>query len=382
MLSIHAILLLIGLAFGSSYWQSCSNAANGLNGDDTGNAPPPVAILKGSGGATAEFSADGKVLLAAGGNSARLWDATTFRPLTPPLTQPGKINVARLSQDGSKVLTAGADGSACVWDLRTGKRVCQVKHSCAIVAGAFDPAGTRIVTGGDKDKTAAVWDVATGRLLYLLGLTGTADAVGFSPVGDRVMTLSASMLTIFDSATGHPLISANEHDWDDVKQRAVFSKDGRFILFSGWRAVIVLNAASLQEVSSADALSPGDAGHVTAIALSPDSRRFAASSLFGEVHLWDVATGKASTRTLSTDSVDELTNLAFSADGKTLFAAGRDSSNLNVWAAWDVRSGTRFKLVRYGRGAQGAISPDGTLIAAGGKESGDTAIWRIGQSNH
>jgi WD40 repeat protein len=378
MLSIHGILLLIALSFGSSYWQSCANAANGLHGDDTSNAPPPVAVLQGSGGTTAEFSADGKVLLTAGGNSARLWDATTFRPLTPPLTQPGKINVARLSQDGSKVLTAGIDGSACVWDGRTGKQICQVRHSCAIVAAAFDPAGTRIVTGGGKDKTAAVWNLATGRLLYLLHLHDAVVTVAFSPSGDRVLAADDYMLLLFDASNGKPIVAPDNLDLDDVG-RAAFSPNGKKIAAVGMDDAPIFDASTLAETAVAHVKPHDDIFPILSIAFSPDGRKFATGTT-GHVRIWDAETGKPLTAELQTgaDSFDNYVRIMFSSDGKLLFAAGYEIFDHNVWCVWDAKTGKQLELVRLGTGQRGGcLSPDGSMVAAGEKNIGDTAIWRI-----
>lgn len=50
----------------------------------------------------------------------------------------------------------------------------------------------------------------------------------------------------------------------------------------------------------------------------------------------------------------------------------------NVWGVWDATSEKQLGLVRVGReGRDGARSPDGTWAAAGGAQTGDTAVWKI-----
>ena len=58
-------------------------------------------------------------------------------------------------------------------------------HTGQVSSVAFSPDGTRIVTGSRLDGTAKVWDARTGAaLLDLKGHTGEVSSVAFSPDGD------------------------------------------------------------------------------------------------------------------------------------------------------------------------------------------------------
>lgn len=64
------------------------------------------------------FSPDGLlVLTTARDHTARLWDALTGQPVTPPWKHDGPITQATFSPDGHRVLTASADGRARLWNL-------------------------------------------------------------------------------------------------------------------------------------------------------------------------------------------------------------------------------------------------------------------------
>jgi WD40 repeat protein len=66
----------------------------------------------------ATFSADGRrVVTASGDKSARVWDAGTGQPLSPPLRHEREVTGASLSPDGRRVLTASNDKTARVWDV-------------------------------------------------------------------------------------------------------------------------------------------------------------------------------------------------------------------------------------------------------------------------
>jgi WD40 repeat protein len=107
------------------------------------------------------YSPDGKTILTASGNSARLSDATTFNtPIGTPLTHQSIVWVEAHSPDGKTVLTGSWDNTARLWDAATGKPLgTPMTHQGIVGAVAFSPDGKTVLTGGD-DNTARLWDVS------------------------------------------------------------------------------------------------------------------------------------------------------------------------------------------------------------------------------
>ena len=70
---------------------------------------------------------------------------------------------ASFSPDGARIVTAGGgNGTAKVWDARTGAALLELKgHTDGVKSASFSPDGSRIVTGS-RDRTAKVWDARTG----------------------------------------------------------------------------------------------------------------------------------------------------------------------------------------------------------------------------
>ncbi len=152
-------------------------------------------------GSLPEFSRDGRFLLTHTLNGpAALLDGATGRPLrTFPHTKSPGPTVAALGPDGRRVVTSRAN-LATLWDAETGAAVAELGG--AVTAVRFSPDGRRFVTL--HDRTARVWDAATGKAVATLaGHEGPVVAAAFSPDGSRLLTGSADhTAALWDTESG------------------------------------------------------------------------------------------------------------------------------------------------------------------------------------
>jgi len=225
----------------------------------------------------ARFSADGRRLVSAGADgTARIWDVATGR-LTKVLDHHGTdVNAAVFSTDESRVATGSDDGLVRLWDAASGVMIREFArvHSDEVSCLVFTPDCRRLVSGG-KDHRLAVWDVATGHAL-----------VGDDPLGWWIVSLA-------------------------------MARNGKFAVV-GTSTPGRIALLELKEPYPLRWLSHS-AGAVKAVDLAPDGRIIAAAA-DSDVLLLDPS-GKSPEWRLR-DHHDDVYSMAFATDGSLLASGG------------------------------------------------------------
>jgi WD40 repeat protein len=315
----------------------------------------------------AALSVDGtRVVTASSDETARVWDAATGKAVGEPLRHESTVSSAAFNKDGTRVVTGSWDKTTRIWDAATGAAVGEpLRHEGAVSKAVFSADGTRVAASADN--LARVWDTGTGKALgEPLRHDSTVVSVVFSDDGARIVTASSDYTArIWDAATGKALGKPLRHEnglWS-----AVFSVDGsRVVTASEDTTARLWDAATYEPVG--ELLRHG--GAVFRATFNANGTRVVTASFDKTARVWDVATGKALSEPLRHEA--RVNSAAFSADGARVVTASDD----NAARLWDSATGIPQGMpLRHDASVlAAAFSTDGTRVLT---TSGDNTarLW-------
>ncbi len=335
-----------------------ANPAASLAFDLMMRQPVLLAFMRGdpgNSGIKADFSPDGKEVMATSGQTVQLWDLQMGRLVAPPIQHPHSVTRSIFSPDGSRVATLSQDDhyganpetAARVWNAKTGEAITPslpVKYEINLLG--FSPDGRQLLAlssqtdyGADGrgaiKEAAQAWDAETGRSILLPFLQDSTTSFTFSPDGTLVATTSGGAVpTVWNMATGKPL------------------------------------QPPLQTGKSAM--------NISQVEFSPDSARL--MTIADDVRVWDLKTGLALTGSLPLDY--NVCSAGFSPNGDRIQIisgfSDEHSDEISI-KAWEIKTGQPWgqppkttSPISYFLTA--TFSPDGTRVATASSDD-EGQIW-------
>jgi WD40 repeat protein/uncharacterized caspase-like protein len=319
------------------------------------------------------FSPDGKMLASASGDQkVKLWDLVTGRELrslqaapNPKLGMP--ISVA-FSRDG-KTLASGAE-LVKLWDVKTGNELRTITvnepDSLSETPVAFSYEGSMLATGG---KSVKLWEIATGKALRTL--PGEGRVIAFSPDRQTLASCNLAEIKLWNIVSGQEV-----QTWKGPRlgvDTIAFNPDGKILASGNSDNTITLwDSAKRQELR----VLKGHVAAIAAVALSGDDRVLASGIAAGvagigredTVKIWDPVTGQLVRSLLGRNSAY---SIALSNDGSRLIS-GSSGSSVSLWDVSQAEPLRKFMATSADSRFvpdRVALSPDGRLIAAGGRDS-------------
>jgi WD40 repeat protein/TPR repeat protein len=339
---------------------------------------PALAILVGHDEPVrrAEYSPDGQqILTAAMDGTARIWDARTGIQLRILADHGGRsVNTAVYSPDGTRIVTASSDQTARIWEASTGRELAVLRDVDRVTCAVYSPDGSQIATL--SPKSLRLWDARTGAQLRAFSLPGVSfgtpngdagyrGSAAYSPDGQRIVTtMEDRTARIWDVRTGSVLTVLAGHT--EYVATAAYSPDGKRIVTSGDNTARIWDAATGQQLL----VLAGHERNVWSAVYSPDRTMIATASTDKTIRIWDATSG-AQLSVLS-GHVDILCAAAFSPDGRHLVTAAWDRTA----RTWNLRPGANATVLagHVDQVASVAYSPDGAYLVTTGADK-TARLW-------
>jgi WD40 repeat protein/serine/threonine protein kinase len=328
---------------------------------------------------TVAFSPDGRRIVTAADDSAKVWDALTGNELITLRGHTGPITSVAVSPDWQKFVTGSADQTAKVWDAANGEVLATLKgHGNTIHFVAFLGNSEQVVTTSQLDRTTRIWNATTGELISTIqGDSGSLSIgpVALSPDSQRIAMVSGirdQTVKLHDIATGEVLLTLQGgHTASASVSSVAFSPDSHTIVTASGDGVFkVWDAVSGQELVNFTSQAPA-----WVIAFSADGQCLVTGGLEKTALIWDAVSGKQ-LATLPGHS-GQVRFAAFSQDGQRLLTCGGQEIKV-----WDVATAKELHVLKGQIGSiySAAFSPDGRRIVSGSDDQ-TAKVWDLTSNN-
>jgi WD40 repeat protein len=272
-----------------------------------------------------------------------------------------QVNSIALSDDASLLVTGSSDHRFARGKLHAG-----AKH--------IGPGAVRL------------WDADKGRMLKRLGVrTDQVMAVAISSDGERIaaggaLVSGAGFAHVWDVATEKREWSTSAHS-KEVLAVAFGKENSRLATAAADGLVKIWDAQTGRLVSTL----AGHAGGATSLAFTPDGNVLVCGEAHGGTRIWETQTGQllrfcpAASSQAASFSGDRLMNsIGLGGDGRTFASCASSVNNefVDPVRIWDVHSATviRSFAAENIHGRPMALSPDGSMLATGGKS---VKLWDV-----
>ena len=341
------------------------------------------ASLRIDAGPPARFSPDGRALAFGGEYEAvSLWHfEQPGAPLRLPHDQsreeaPWRVLALDFRADGKRLVSAGEDRTARVWEVASGRLTAILRgHAGAVRQASFSPDGLLLATAAD-DHSARSWSAADGRPLATMG--GAAQHIRqarFSPDGMALLTDGADgSARAYPAAFGYPYLALAEQE--NLVHSIEFSPDaGTLLGAASDGAARLWRLAQGDSVVLPHSLPHSRAGAAPALRqahFSPDGVRIVSAAGDCTFRVWRNGELEAELREVAAGCSGGQARFI---DAATLWLGSRQGIS-----GWTLGAGKWSRNgVIYRRGVDDfALSPDGRWLA-GRDGAGLTLVDRSGR---
>jgi WD40 repeat protein len=321
------------------------------------------------------FSPDGTMVASCSGveseqhdNTVRLWDIATGKELHCLKGHERGVTIVAFSPDSKTLASGSADFSIRLWEIESGQMLRQFKgHQACVNSVTFSPDGNLLASGG-RDNKGFLWDLDSLKPVQQWDFSGGIRHVAFSPDGKILVSAGHERIRLREVDGGKEIANFSCVPIGDVLQ-ASFCPDGKSLIYCG-EAGAPLSQLDIKSGKQRKLIEQAYRDWVSSFAVSPDGKTVATSE-WGMIPLWDLATGKP--LNFFGGHTSQLYALAVSPNGETVATASHDVDK--AVRIWQIATGKQvLELSEQSVTVAVAFSPDGKTLATGSYD-GDLVLW-------
>jgi len=246
---------------------------------------------------------------------------------------------------------------------------------------SITPNGQTMLASDFSENALRLWDMQTWRELAKIRMTITW-AMALSPDGTKIAGCGGNEIQIADVSKGNMIRTFRIEEYAGARNCLRFTRDGKSVVINGKGAIEFWDVESGKRQRSI----PFPAG-ISMCDISPDEKLGAATTHDDHLIVVDLESGTE--RWKAKHSL--LTRPAFSPDGKILAAGSTSPWDTDLWL-WDAATGRILWQTKAHDEPKGipsrlsepplqgmtcvTFSPDGTLLATGGKDH-KVCLWDV-----